>query len=259
MYVITGSTAVNHHIPTFREGPDVDGFYLDEPPKILTLKHNDFSQLSSGLFEILYNNSTDNILSLNALYNLKLSHIFWDVNHQKTINDVIFFQNSGCTVDPSIFYPFKEYWSHIHGDKSFLNLKRTKDSFFDDYVRKRIDHDQIHELIAKYDRPLYTMCLAEGEEVLLDYHKFEQLSMEDQLHLIREEIIVIAIERFGIPKQFRWPSGICYRNSLSLTLTNLMKGEFGDFLAFNLNKIFNYKMTNEYFLMKTICKERGLI
>ena len=265
MYAIIGSYAICKYIPSFRKGEikDIDAVYSKQS-EVKNIEAEfpemayDLNQMPLNLIDSIMENSIENnIPTLNNLYTLKLSHVFWPIHHQKTIRDIIFLQRNGCEVNLELFDSLKKYWKDVHGGKDFLTLNKNKDDFFDDFVKKKVDHDLIHEWVSRYSKPLYTMCLKDGQEVLLSWDKFNKLSHEDRVHMIREEIMTIGIERFAIPKEFDIPSGICYIKALRLVITNLMKGRFANFIAFNLSEIADYKMTKEYFIARD--KFKGVV
>ena len=51
--------------------------------------------------------------------------------------------------------------------------------------------------------PIYTKVLKDGSEVELDPNKFYNLSHEDKLNFVREEVIVMAYERYRKTKTFQ--------------------------------------------------------
>lgn len=268
VWAVTGSAALATHLDYYsfrcksQELNEIDIVYgEDANPREISdrfnrYKHIDISFMPNDLISMLLEGRSGEVPSLNNLYTLKLSHVFWNIHHDKTIADIIFMSRNGAKVNKPLFYKLKEHWKTVHGGKEFLSLDRSKEEFFDDYVPKVIDHDQIHVWVAKYENsPLYERCLKDGEEVLLDWNKFSTLSHEDKIHMMREEIMTIGIERWGIPKMFDIPSGVCYSRAARLVLTNLMKGRFANFIAFNLDEILNYRMTDEYFKVKKLFYE----
>lgn len=248
-YLIIGSAAARYWLKDdWREPKDFDIFKTESsgPLTFLTPLRIEQSVIPDDLMDLLSAGSENNYISLNNLYTLKLSHCFWPVNLDKTINDIIGLSRMGCVVNMLLFIKLKKYWKGIHGDKSFLSLNKNKKDFFDDAVKKIVEHDTLHEWVAKYDEPLYKRCLKDDNEVLLDYNKFNKMPHEDKVHMIREEIMVIGIERFAIHKGLDMPSGLCYGRASKIVLIRLMKNKFANFMALNLDEILSYKMTKEY-------------
>lgn len=71
----------------------------------------------------------------------------------------------------------------------------SKEDFFTNAVNKDVvEHDILHTFINPV--PMYTRLLKDGAEVELDLSKFERMSYEDKLEVVREETYVMAYERF---------------------------------------------------------------
>lgn len=109
--------------------------------------------------------------------------------------DVQFLRGKGCKVDYKYFWKLYAFWPEIHGKNRRSDLKMTKDEFFDNKVNyDSMEHDEVHLLLNP--EPVYTRILKEGQEVELDAAKWEKLSEEDKLNLVREEVMVMAWERY---------------------------------------------------------------
>ena len=106
------------------------------------------------------------------------------------------------------------------------NLMQSKADFFDDAVTKKYNHDYLHELFAYYDKPLYTKLLRQADLAWCDESKWLQLSHEDKLKCIAEEVQVIATERFLIPSNWKYNSKLAYVKALAKVCTTLCSGYF---------------------------------
>lgn len=217
------------------------------PPKDLDIwlsseekESGDFSgreDLSVIPLEILTKIPTpDGVVSADALYTIKCSHLAWDIHWEKTKRDILYMEHKGCVLLPALYTALKKYWEGVHGDKSFLSLSKTKEDFFDDHVTYLYDHDYLHELVSHPHAPMYKSCLKGGEKVLTDKVKFDKLCFRDKVRLFREEITVIACERWLLnPKN---KEGLCwilaYKAALKKTIISLTKGWASDFIIHNL-------------------------
>lgn len=205
-----------------------------------------------------------------AIYTIKRSHAMYDIYWDKTISDIIWLQRKGCKLIPELHTSLCKYWKKVHGNKNFLNLNRTKKEFFDDYVKKEYDHDLLHVIVACspehvgllskppssltcFEReqvgnnlPMYTNILKDGQEVLLDYQKFMQLSNANKLKLFREEIYVIALERWLIPSNFRISKPQAYRWALKKAITKLTKNWATQFILDNIEEYIKMGGTDWY-------------
>ena len=84
------------------------------------------------------------------------------------------------------------------------SLARKAEDFFDDNVsNKTFIHDQIHEVMAFGERPMFEKILKEpGVSVACSKEKFNDLKYLDRIRCVQEEAYVIALERAMIPMLF---------------------------------------------------------
>jgi len=239
MQIIVGSAALEHFFISPRKAKDID-IWIDnpcvvvaayaredakiQPVELLTEVGKYCNMIHYGLYVALPD----------AVYTIKLSHAEYDIHWEKTISDIIYLKQKGCKVIPELYSKLKAHWKTIHGDKAFLSLKKTKSEFFDDYVPYEYDHDLLHEIVAKDGIPVYTKLLKDNQEVMLNHTLFLTLPKEEQLRLFREEIYVIALERWIIPSKFRIPKVVAYRKALKKTITNLTKNWATQFILDNI-------------------------
>lgn len=233
MKILVGSKAAKIHIPTFCEGNDVDYWSLEK------LWNCDSSIIPKEIVPLFEHDSLVNrCATLNDLLTIKLSHLPYDILWKKHLNDYLMFKKHGAQINQALYVALQQHWENVHGNKSFLSLYRTKDNFFDDYVEKEQEHDYLHELVAHPNKPMYIQCLQDGQEVMIDWDKFLAMPFEQQVKMFREEINVIAAERWLIPTKdsgkitFRE----AYSKSLHKTVTALTKGRASRFLCENIEE-----------------------
>lgn len=182
-----------------------------------------------------------------AIYTIKMSHAEYQIKWQKTKLDILWLKAKGCKLIPELYEALKVHWVTVHGSKEFLSLNKTKDDFFNDNVTYVYPHDDLHELVAYPNRPIYERCLKDNQEVLIDKNKFFAMPFEDQVRMFREEISVIAAERWMINPT--WKGKIswyrAYILSLEKTVTRLTKGWASEFILMNLEHFVKPKY--EYF------------
>jgi hypothetical protein len=172
-----------------------------------------------------------------VLYTIKLAHMGWDVFWDKHKKDVLFLMGvKDCVLDEQLFNILVDHWKTVHGDKKYLSLSKTKDEFFNDHVTYVYDHDYLHELVAYPNPPLYTKCLKDGENVLIDKKKFDRLNYTERINMFQEEITTIAIERWLVNPantgRYHWIEA--YLLALRKTVTSLTKGWATEFILKNL-------------------------
>ena len=177
--------------------------------------------------------------SLDELYTIKMSHIFWDLRNgswDKHVHDIIALRQHNVDLIPELYSILYSVWEEVHGKKK-ANLSQMAKDFFNDAVVRIYEHDSIHASVAYYDEPLYERILKDGEQVKVDRSKFDNMSYEDQLKLAREEIYATALERLMIPSNYTYSPRRAYAWALRRTTTSLARGWFAMFIAENFEKL----------------------
>jgi hypothetical protein len=172
-----------------------------------------------------------------ALYTIKCSHLGWNIKWEKTKQDILWFKlKHNCQLIPELYEALLDVWNTEHGDKSFLSLNKDKEAFFQDAVTYIYEHDYLHQLVAHPNPPVYTKCLKDGQDVLIDKEKFDKMEFEDKVRMFREEITTIAIERWMVNPYWKGKVSWYQAHMLSLqkTITNLTKGWATSFIVLNL-------------------------
>ena len=119
------------------------------------------------------------------------------------------------------------------------NLMQSKEDFFNDAIEKKYDHDYLHELVSYYDKPLYTRLLKTSELAWCEFDKWRQLSHQDKLLCIAEEVQVIAIERFCVPNDWNYSTKRAYIGALKKVCTTLCSGWFRDYAIDHYPELFS--------------------
>lgn len=90
-----------------------------------------------------------------------------------------------------------------HGD-TFNIMNKNKNDFFDDNVPRVIDHDELHKMVAKVCRGIpdepYKMFQKDTNNAVLDKELYFLADKKDRYTLLREEIMVLLLERKIIPE-----------------------------------------------------------
>lgn len=249
MIVIVGSTALAHFNLNRKHPSDVD-IWTD---KLYEAK-GDIKEIP---LEILHMIPTEQSFATpDTIYTIKCSHLGWsNPMWEKHKLDILWLKSNGCRLIPDLYKVLVEYWKKELGDKSFLSLDQSKKDFFTDNVYYKYDHDYLHELVAYPDRPVYEKCLKDGRQVLIDRERFDKLSFDEQVKMFREEISVIACERWLLNDY--WNGNIswyrAYHLSLQKTITNLTKNWATDFIVCNLE----YFVKPEYSYFENVIKQLG--
>lgn len=267
--VLIGSRALQFWQPslTLKESTDFDVIsesHIDgcefHDAEFLNNRHMSNMYTSFASIE-LPDGSEANVMSMLGLAIIKRSHLWRSLNFDRHIT---FFHKFGLA---DSLYTFRDNLTVQNHLAERINLTReafpqgnpslmqTKQDFFDDYVTKKYDHDYLHELVAFYEKPLYTRLLRNTELVWCEKEKWDTLSHSDKVKCVAEETFVIAIERFMIPNAWKFPSKLAYMKSLNKVCTTLCSGWFRDF-AIDFYSEVMLKYDNQVFdAVKTTLKE----
>lgn len=237
MKLVVGSTALNHAGLNWRKAKDFD-IWISKDETLIETKV-DSHIIPIELIQLVPVFPNTNIATPNAVYTIKCSHLGWNIKWEKHKSDVIYLKSIGCSLIPELYNKLVKYWETVHGDKTHLSLNKSKTEFFDDFVNHEYDHDLLHEIVARPNKPIYESVLKNGQQVLIDRNKFLSLSKNQQINMFREEIKVIALERYLIPSKFKIGILKAYLLSLKKTITNLTKNWATQFIVENLYEFSN--------------------
>lgn len=250
--MIVGSTALEYFEMNRCFPKDVD-IWTDDP-EYESPEGDDWHLIPTAIMDMIYD--PHGYCTPDQIYTIKCSHAVWDIMWDKTKLDILWLKANGCKIIPELYKALIEHWTFVHGNKNFLSLNKSKDDFFDDNVNYVEDHDYLHQLVAYPNAPVYTTVLKDGEDVLIDKDKFFAMPLELQVKMFREEMAVIACERWLIDPRFKdkisWYKAHVY--SVRKTITTLTKGVFSRFLVENLEHF----VKPEYKYVKHLIETLGL-
>lgn len=243
--MIIGSTALKYHGINVGEPNDLDVMITANHSKRIYPDNVDVIIIPKHIYKLLFN--TSGYCTPADILTIKMSHMAWDTKWDKTKRHVLYLLNLGYKPNKSLYLLLKHHWQSVYGSKDHLSLAKTKSKFFNDYVTYVYDHDYLHELVSYPKEPTYISCLKNNEEVLICRNKFNLLSYDKQLSMFREEITVIAIERWLVNPINK--GKVCWTKAYSMALkkvvTSLTKNWATDFVIFNLPSL--YKPDYSYF------------
>lgn len=237
MNILVGSTAMQHQLPHFRPPADTD-VWTDQ--SFTKQPGYDYKLIPTDILELVECNfivDRQPVASLNSLYTIKCSHLGWDnPNWNKHKLDLLHLKHLGCVLNQPLYDALVAFWTTELGDKSFLSLSKSKQDFFTDNVPYVFDHDWLHEQVSYPAEPVYKQCLVDGADVLIDRAKFNSMDFEQQVRMFREEITVIAIERWLVNPAVKgkWSWVQAYMKALKKTVTTLTKGWATEFIVMNM-------------------------
>lgn len=231
--LIFGSAAAKHWFPEWREPKDLDILTQEE----FMSKDRQHYWYGASSQWILDHNKDPEYVDADLLYTIKAAHFNWDIFWDKTAYDIVQFQKLGLQVNKELYKLLVKDFTEFHG-KRWASLKgKNATTFFEDAVHRVYVHDSIHDAVAYYDEPLYHRILKSPDSVACSEEKFNQLSLDDQLKLVREEIFVTALERWLVPTNFQVPKQLAYQRSLKKLVTTMSSGWFSLFIIENFSKL----------------------
>lgn len=229
--LIFGSTAVKHWFSDYREPKDLD--IISKSPVNITSTKRIEVHFTNAFNYLLANNIDNNYVDPNYLYTIKVSHAAWDINWDKTMHDVVFLKEKGCILNKHFYKLLINDWQLLHGKKK-VKLQGNSESFFN--INK--NHDQLHQLVKHYDKPMYQIIGACKENVAIDKKLWTNLNHSDKVKCVVEEAFVFAIERFN-----KYPAKIAYIKALKNLVTSATKGDFNLFIIDNFKEIVYYDIS----------------
>ena len=171
--------------------------------------------------------SPDREMTADEMYTVKVSHAIYDIHWKKTMSDIRFLQIKGCKVIPDLLNKLREYWVGVHGEQKRVDFEVLPGNFFDDRVRRKFNHDDLHKMINP--NPTYFKMIDVG--VTPNPEKFELLTQDEKKELMFEEAFVISIERF-----LNQPDKIAYNKAQQNLVTRLHPVWLADFVIENWSK-----------------------
>ena len=192
--ILIGSSAIKHWYPDFKREPKDIDFIIDEN-EILPPRGQNVEYLVNPIFANKWKYKDTKPMYPSDLTTLKASHLCWDINWEKHMFDLQFLLSKGNEIEEELFWELYDYWNVYHNKNKRSDLKMTKDEFFSNAINYDVaEHDDLHLLINP--TPTYTKILKDGCDVELDEEKYNLLSHEEKLDLIREEVMVMSWERY---------------------------------------------------------------
>jgi hypothetical protein len=255
--ILIGSRALAYWCPDFKLKDNADWDVISDEP-IGGTEWHDPDLLNNHAFEryatkdkVNHNGQILYVMDMFGLAIIKRSHLWRDLSFQKHItmyHKYLVWATQLWTDTDRQLLKDRVLMTRITYPQGNPNLMQSKDAFFDDAVTKKYDHDHLHELVAYYDKPLYTRLLRDPALAWCEKSEWFKLHHEDKIKCIAEEAHVIAIERFMVPNSWKYPSKLAYIKAVDKVCTTLCSGWFRDYAidhypevvqSFNQDK-FNY-------------------
>lgn len=233
---LIGSRALAHWMMGF---PESDWDVISPEPIEGTEWHNPL-HLNNGIIAETF--GTDSVISLGkykfsvvsmeGLAIIKRSHLWRHYNFDKHISHWIKQGLRNCFVESDLVnHPLyverleltKKAYPQPHPKLNMLN-----EEFFDDFVKKKYDHDWLHQMVCYHSRPLYMELQTDGTRAWCHKELWDKLTENQKTQCVSEEVMVISLERFLIPSDWDLSPKRAYMRSLNKVCTTLCSGWFRD-------------------------------
>lgn len=237
MYLF-GSTLIKKLFSDFREPNDIDWVTNDETK---------LKKSTIGVVEYYYiPNTPDREMTADELYTIKVSHAIYDIHWKKTMADIRFLQIKGCKLIPDFLIQLRQHWEKIHGVQIRTDFEVQPGDFFDDKVKRKINHDDLHKMINS--TPTYLKMIVNDVNPCPDKF-FNDLTEDERKEVLFEEAFVISLERLH-----SLPNKAAYNQAQQNLVTRLHPVWLADYVIQNWCKWYwnssNSKYYNNYKLIK---------
>lgn len=202
-----------------------------------------------------------------TLFSLKKSHIHFPLKFKKHIKDYCFLSDklgNNDKLKDITKIAFSETEDRLGKLKTPSLMKSTKKFFGQStkYVKSYFIHDEMHDMVAHYEEPIYHKMLESKDSVKCLKSLWDNFSYEDKCKCVLEEAYVIALERKILPAIFGAQTFYTSTESIEWALmricTTLCSGWFRQFATDNYIKI--YDMYNRNYVEDFLTKYKlGLI
>lgn len=174
----------------------------------------------------------------------KRSHLMYPVHFEKNMDDYQLLKNMLGDFEKDElmekYYTLRLNEAKARYKQRTPNLNVTTEDFFSSKlnVPNYFVHDDIHEVMAHHDRPVFTMMQRDPSKAWCEKDMFFALPFEYQVQAVQEEAYVIALERYIIPQYGDdWNNYFeSYKKALKRICTSLTSGWFRDFAIENYDK-----------------------
>lgn len=229
MYLF-GSKLIKKIFPDFREPNDEDW---------ITNNKDELKKSIVGKQEYYYIPfSPDREMTADEIYTVKVSHAIYDIHWRKTMSDIRFLQIKGCQVIPELLSQLRKHWETIHGPQKRVDFEVEEGKFFDDRVKRKVNHDDLHKMLNP--TPTYLKMIV--NDVNPDEDKFFALPLNDQKEVLFEEAFVIALERFS-----KQNNRLSYNTAQQSLVTRLHPIWIADYIILNWNKWYWNPTISKYY------------
>ncbi len=203
---------------------------------------------SSGelILELAQDDQLNNLYvigDLELLEVIKTSHLIFPFNWCQHMDDLMLIRSTlgrqlggrikrADQLTELLIHRRLEHYLRLGVPGANLNLNKMNDDFLENeshlYIDKYIKHDDLHLRVMFKDKPAYSDLRLDQSKAMMDMQLFNQASFQVRLNCVREEAMVIALERYLLPER-ETEAQIAYTKALIRVCTTLTKGWFREF------------------------------
>lgn len=189
------------------------------------------------------------IAPIEVLHSIKRSHRHYPRQWSKHIGDYLILRDalflhatSGSQFLEDITKIREQETKERYGALKTPSLDKSAKDFFDDSVSNRVFiHDEIHQIMAHREKPMYEYIKLGTDSVKCSKQKFLDMSYVHRIQCVLEEAYVIALERAIIPMLYSGGKLATGESAIEWALmricTTLTSGWFRDFSTENYREI----------------------
>lgn len=252
--ILVGSRALHYHKQEFQISRNTDyDIITNDVNQVFYQPNSRFElhdiNLLNNSYVLDYINDSDYIILDNrkvyvcnmlGLAIMKRSHLWRDLSFDSHIT--MYHKHLACYLENAtekdlVIMKTRQELTIKMFSRGHPSLKKTIKEFFDDSIEKKYDHDKLHELVAFYDKPIYSQLQKDQSTVWCHKDLWDKLSYIDKCKCVAEEVYVLAIERFLVPTNWSIAFKLAYIKSLRKVCTVTTSGWFRDFAIDNYPKI----------------------
>lgn len=244
--LLIGSRALAHWEPSLKLKPTADWDVITDLNISGVEIHDPYTTLNyvmaqyATLQVVDFNGIPLQVVSPIGLAIIKRSHLHREFNFDKHIAQYHFHlvqYRRFFTADDEVILKNRTEATKREFFVQHPRLNVAVPEFFDDAVPKVYEHDYLHELMAYQDKPLYTRLQEDSSRAWCSRDLWDGLTHEERVLCVAEEVQVIALERFLIPRDWNYVPRAAYIKALHKVCTTLTSGYFRDFAIDNYPEV----------------------
>ena len=210
-----------------------------------SMKILDYETCNQDKYAIKELNRIVSIASPETLYLLKRSHIPFRVHWKKNFFDHAFIQEKVGQFPLELLATLNLRLEETKKRLAYKehNFRISNDQFFRSNIKRITPHDNLHQMIKFYDRPMFEYIKKDISQAEIDYQLFSVLPYEKQLANMAEEVMALSLERVILPAIVSGKRYSEYGTKCKLTSElcfNYLPFEFRLFVVDNFFQIVNF-------------------